>query len=102
MRIQRNFFITKNKTAQFLHRSQHSSNIHDLPNIFTFELNFLQSFVFLIASVMAFARPIPNETWKNGSQRFMDMAKELYAKGLDYHIIKQMAGDTISIQEKMM
>jgi len=51
---------------------------------------------------MAFARPIPNEPWKHGSQRFMDMAVELDAKGLDYHIIKQMAGDTISIQEKMM
>lgn len=51
---------------------------------------------------MAFARPIPSETWKHGSQKFMDMAKELCVKGLDYHIIKKMAGDTISIQEKMM
>ena len=55
-----------------------------------------------ITIIMAFARPIPNEPWKHGSQRFMDMAVELDAKGLDYHIIKQMAGDTISIQEKMM
>ena len=30
------------------------------------------------------------------------MAKELNAKGLDYHIIKQMTGDLISIQEEMM
>ena len=51
---------------------------------------------------MAFARPIPNELWKNGSQRFMDMAKELNAHGMDYYIIKQIADDTISIQEKMM
>ena len=51
---------------------------------------------------MAFARPIPSEPWKHGSQSFMDMAKELDVKGLDYHIIKQMAGDTISVQERMM
>ena len=51
---------------------------------------------------MAFARPIPNEPWKHGSQTFLDMAEELGAKGLDFHIIKQMAGDTISTQEKMM
>ena len=70
---------------------------------FTLDLNSLQNFVFIIAfTIMAFARPIPSETWKHGSQKFMDMAKELCVKGLDYHIIKKMAGDTISIQEKMM
>ena len=51
---------------------------------------------------MAFARPIPIEPWKQGSQKFLDMTEEFGAKGLDYHIIKQMAGDVISIQEKMM
>lgn len=51
---------------------------------------------------MAFARPIPNEPWKYGSQRFLDMAKELNAKGMDYSILKQMAGDTFTIVEKMM
>ena len=51
---------------------------------------------------MAFARPIPIEPWKHGSQKFLEMAEELNAKGLDYHIIKQMAGDTISVQEQMM
>ena len=47
-------------------------------------------------------RPIPNEPWKYGSQRFLDMAKELNAKGMDYSILKQMAGDTFTIVEKMM
>ena len=51
---------------------------------------------------MAFARPISNEPWRDGSETFIEMAKDLHAKGLDYHIIKQMAGDTISVQEKMM
>ena len=51
---------------------------------------------------MAFATPITIEPWKGGSQKFLDMANELNAKGLDYHIIKQMAGDKISIQEQMM
>ena len=51
---------------------------------------------------MAFARPIPLEPWKQGSQAFQDMVAEFDAKGLDYHIIKQMAGDPISTQEKMM
>ena len=51
---------------------------------------------------MAFARPIPQEPWKHGSQKFLDMVKEIEPKGLDYHILKQMSGDTINIQEKMM
>jgi len=51
---------------------------------------------------MAFARPIPIEPWKQGSQKFLEMTEEFNAKGLDYHIIKEMAGDVISIQEKMM
>ena len=51
---------------------------------------------------MALARPKPIELWKGGTQKFLNMAKELNAKGLDYHIIKQMAGDTISVQEQMM
>lgn len=51
---------------------------------------------------MAFARPIPLEPWKHGSQAFQDMVAEFDAKGMDYHIIKEMAGDPISIQEKMM
>ena len=51
---------------------------------------------------MAFAQPILTEPWKQGSQKFLDMIEEFDAKGLDYHIIKQMAGDDISIQEKMM
>ena len=49
---------------------------------------------------MAFAQPILTEPWKQGSQKFLDMIEEFDAKGLDYHIIKQMAGDDISIQEK--
>jgi len=51
---------------------------------------------------MAFARPISVEPWRHGSQKFLDMVEELNAKGMDFHIIKQMAGDDISIQEKMM
>ena len=51
---------------------------------------------------MAFARPIPLEPWKHGSQAFQDMVVEFDAKGMDYHIIKEMAGDPISTQEKMM
>ena len=42
------------------------------------------------------------EPWKEGSPKFVAMAKELDAKGLDYYIIKQMAGDTITEREKMM
>ena len=42
------------------------------------------------------------ETWKQGSPKFLDMVEEFGAKGLDYHIIKVMAGDFISNQEKMM
>ena len=51
---------------------------------------------------MAFARPIPVEPWKHGSQKFKQMAKELGAKGHNFHIIKAMAGDPINIQEEMM
>ena len=51
---------------------------------------------------MAFMHPIPLEPWKYGSQRFLDMARELNAKGMDYSILKQMAGDTFTIVEKMM
>ncbi len=51
---------------------------------------------------MAYARPIPLEGWKRGSQKFQDMVEEFEPKGMDYHIIKEMAGDPISIQEKMM
>ena len=51
---------------------------------------------------MAFARPLSAESWRQGTQKFLDMAEELNAKGMDFHIIKQMAGDDISIQEKMM
>ena len=51
---------------------------------------------------MAFARPIPLEPWKYGSKNFQDMVEEFEPKGMDYHIIKQMAGDPISTQEKMM
>ena len=53
---------------------------------------------------MAFARPKPKpvEPWKGESKKSLDMAKELNARGMDCYIIKQMAGDTISIQEQMM
>jgi len=51
---------------------------------------------------MAFARPIPLEPWKHGSQKFQDLVAEFEPKGMDYHIIKEMAGDPISTQEKMM
>lgn len=55
-----------------------------------------------IDGTMAFARPIPLEPWKHGSQKFQDMVAEFNPKGMDYFIIKEMAGDPISIQEKMM
>ena len=51
---------------------------------------------------MAFAHPISLEPWKHGSQAFLDMVVEFDAKGMDYHIIKEMAGDPISRHEKMM
>ena len=44
----------------------------------------------------------PLEPWTHGSQEFEDMVVEFDAKGMDNHIIKEMAGDTISTQEKMM
>ena len=50
---------------------------------------------------MAFGRPIPIEEWKQGSQNFQNMIKEFGAKGLDFSIIKQMAGDHIDIKEQM-
>ena len=51
---------------------------------------------------MAFMHPIPLEPWKYGSQAFLDMVAEFDAKGMDYHIIKEMVGDPISTHEKMM
>ena len=51
---------------------------------------------------MALARSIPIEPWKHGSKKFLTMAEELNAKGLDFFIIRQMAGDEITVQEQMM
>ena len=50
---------------------------------------------------MAFAKPIRIEPWNIGSDLFQDMVKVFNPKGLDIYFIKQLAGDTISTQEKM-